>query len=148
MNHPSNCPCADHAPTNPSVTQTLEEMDFERSLHASALSGNLVKLTKQLQTCTNVNAFDASGYTALHYAARNGRVSCVKALVEAGVDIDLQTKGLGTTAVMRAVLGGHAEVVQFLMERGADLGIRDAQGREVCGMVKAGDESMQRILHK
>ncbi|ORY51346.1 ankyrin [Rhizoclosmatium globosum] len=127
--HSRNCKCADHAPVNPSVTQTLAELDFERSLHNAALVGNLAKLNK-LATRENVNSYDQSGYTALHYAARNGHVECVKALIALGTDVDLRTVGLGTTALMRAVLGRSTGVVEVLLLAGADVGIKDGDRRD------------------
>lgn len=48
-----------------SVSQTLEELSFERGIWAAAVTGNAEKVKSHLQGGTDANARDASGYSAL-----------------------------------------------------------------------------------
>ncbi len=56
-------------------------------------------------------------------AARDGRASVVRFLVENGAALDCTAK-YGLSAVMLAVIGGHLDAVRLLAEAGANLAIR------------------------
>ncbi len=58
-------------------------------------------------------------------AAREGDLNRVKALLESGVDVNAQTRYQATPLYFAAGYG-HAELVDYLLEHGADPGIRDA----------------------
>jgi outer membrane protein assembly factor BamB len=60
----------------------------------------------------------------LHLAARSGDLAEVKRLVEAGADVD-GSDSWGTTALMLAVKLERADVVEYLLERGADPNSRE-----------------------
>ncbi|KAK5949035.1 E3 ubiquitin-protein ligase mib1 [Knufia fluminis] len=60
----------------------------------------------------------------LHAAAYQGRIECVRILVEeAGVDVNVVGE-FGGTPLMRACWGGHPEIVQYLLDAGADMTLR------------------------
>eukprot|EP00966_Prymnesium_polylepis_P222673 5151244-Prymnesium_polylepis.1 len=52
-------------------------------------------------------------------AAQNGHLACTQLLIEAKVDLDVQT-AWGMTAWMTACKNGHRQVAQALREAGAD----------------------------
>jgi cytochrome c len=60
------------------------------------------------------------GETALHVAARSGCLDCVKALVEAGADVNAETKR-GQTPIHLAKLKKQHEVADYLMSHGVVL---------------------------
>ena len=62
------------------------------------------------------------GMTALHFAAREGRVEAVRALLDGGADTDPQS-GDGTTPLVIALLNGHFDLSMELIERGADVNL-------------------------
>jgi ankyrin repeat protein len=66
-------------------------------------------------------------FTALMMAARQGAIDGVRALVEAGADLDLSDPD-GTTALVMAIVNSHNEVAALLLEKGADPNIADASG--------------------
>lgn len=75
-----------------------------------------------------VDIRDHAGYTALHYAARNGHYQiCVKLLLHKA-DINSRTNCGGTTALHRAAMMGHTDIVKLLLKFGADPNILDADG--------------------
>ena len=57
---------------------------------------------------------------ALHIAARSGCLDCVKALVEAGADVNAKTKD-GKTPIHVAKFKGQREVADYLMSHGVVL---------------------------
>jgi ankyrin repeat protein len=59
------------------------------------------------------------GLTALHHAAREGRVAAVRELLDAGADVD-QRSGDGSTALVLALLNGHFDLALELIDRGAN----------------------------
>jgi uncharacterized protein len=60
------------------------------------------------------------GLSALHFAARQGSAASVRALVEAGADVNLRSPGDRTTALLMASLNGHFDLARYLLEHGAD----------------------------
>jgi ankyrin repeat protein len=68
------------------------------------------------------------GLTPLLYAARAGCLGCVKAMAEAGVDLDRPNPD-GMTPMMMALDNGYPAVAQYLLERGANPHTWDWWGR-------------------
>lgn len=61
-------------------------------------------------------------------AAKNGDAAKVQELIAAGVDINAKDDD-GWTALMKASLNRHYDVVKVLIDNGADVNIRDNQNR-------------------
>jgi len=59
------------------------------------------------------------GWTALIWAARNGRSDLVSLLLDAGADVNAITKD-GFTALVHSIDNGHQETARLLLERGAN----------------------------
>lgn len=126
--------CAGSASTNASVMQTLSEMDWERGIWYAAFNGDLNKVQSLIDQARQakevVTAPDNSGYTALHYAARNGYVDICKLLLQHGADIDAQTKS-AATPLHKAAASGKISTVNFLLRNGARLDAQDVDGETV-----------------
>lgn len=72
------------------------------------------------------------GKTALMYAAENGSLACVDALLRLPQGRRVEVNGKdeeGTTPIMYAIRGGNAQVIRLLLGRGADPTIQDLYGR-------------------
>jgi len=67
------------------------------------------------------------GLTALMLAARQGAANGVRALAEAGADLDAVDPD-GTTALNIAIINAHYDVAALLVEKRASLDIGDAAG--------------------
>jgi uncharacterized protein len=68
------------------------------------------------------------GLTALLYAAREGCLGCVRALVEGGANVDLQDPE-GVTPLIMAVTNMHFDTAAYLIKAGADVDKWDWWGR-------------------
>ena len=85
------------------------------------------------------------GWTALMFAAREGSIDAARALAESGADlnatalpqtdvplkpeeIEAAAKGVGTTALVYAIINSHFDLAAMLVEKGADPNVADMAG--------------------
>ena len=68
------------------------------------------------------------GMTSLLYAARDGRVSAARRLVDAGADLELADAN-GIRPLLMSLLNGKLEVASFLLSKGANVNADDFWGR-------------------
>ena len=106
-------------------------MEFARSACSAATSGDITKLRRCIERKESAIYHDGAegrtGYTPLHYAARNGHVECVSFLLGEGAPVLARTAG-GATPLMRAAFGGHAAVCGLLLRAGSEADAADADG--------------------
>ncbi|KAL0849199.1 hypothetical protein ABMA28_013537 [Loxostege sticticalis] len=126
----TNCTAAN---SNQSVCQTLSEMDWERGLWYAAFNGDKERVNTLIAKAKNitetVNAPDNSGYTALHYAARNGHIDICAILLKNGACINAQTRTGNATPLHKAAAAGKAIAVKFLIDSGATVDMQDVDGK-------------------
>ena len=60
------------------------------------------------------------GMSALLFAARQGQTDSVRALLEAGADIDRVAEGSETSPLLIATMNGHFDLAKLLVDEGAD----------------------------
>jgi ankyrin repeat protein len=75
----------------------------------------------------DVNAAGADGSTAIMYAAANGDLELVRALIKAGANVKVKNQ-LGTSALTEAAIIGSAPIVAALLKAGADPNFRTPDG--------------------
>ncbi len=88
---------------------------------------SILELDPKLRSSTQLDP--ESALDDLMFAAAHGRVNIVKALLEAGADVNARSDVHDSTAVMLAAGNGHVDVVKVLLEAGADIEERDRAGR-------------------
>jgi ankyrin repeat protein len=117
MHNPQdNCQCS----IKPSsVAQTLDEMDFDRSIHNAANNGDFGRVKHLLLVAKQPVDAIIDGYTALSYACRKGNAEIVQLLLSNGANPNHLT-GLKRSCLFRAALGDYIEVGRMLLEAGAD----------------------------
>lgn len=76
---------------------------------------------------TNVNAAGPDGATAIMYAAANGDVELVRALIKVGADVKRKNQ-FGTSALTEASIIGNAPIVEALLKAGADPNFKNLDG--------------------
>ena len=72
--------------------------------------------------------FPVGGMTALLFAARQNDMKSAAILLAAGADVK-ETAQDGTSPILVAILNGHYELANFLLEKGADPNAVDGKGR-------------------
>ncbi|HEY7337367.1 MAG TPA: ankyrin repeat domain-containing protein [Bryobacteraceae bacterium] len=75
----------------------------------------------------NVNATGADGATAVMYAAANGDLDLVQALIKAGANVKLANQ-LGSSAITEASIIGNAPIIAALLKAGADPNFKTPNG--------------------
>jgi ankyrin repeat protein len=68
------------------------------------------------------------GMTALLFAARDGHLDAVRALVESGALVDQVAGGDGSSPLVIAIANGHYSVGKYLLDAGADPNIANIDG--------------------
>lgn len=98
------------------------------TLDAAVASGDY-KLLEAILCSGSVrpNALNASGGTAMHEAAFQGKLRCLRVFLKFGVDINIRDKE-GWTPLHAAVCGGDVECVTFLLRHGARTDIETDEG--------------------
>ena len=86
----------------------------------------------------------ARGDTALHHATRNGDLEIAEQLVGAGADVNRTTDN-GHFPLYCAAGHGHVETTRYLVENGADLQARLADGKTVTEWLKQYADNDRRL---
>ena len=90
-------------------------------LHEAATVGNAAMLEALLDAGGDANAAFGEGETVLMTAARAGDVASVKTLLAHGGKPDATENWHGQTALMWAAIENHADIVQLLIDAGAEI---------------------------
>src|SRR3954451_11573475 len=68
------------------------------------------------------------GLAPMHLAARQGEADAVKALIEAGADVNQRGAGDPVTPMLIATMNGHFDVAKYLLDHGADPNLAQGNG--------------------
>ena len=101
--------------TAPTLLDAAESGDHSTAMRLVAAKG------------ANVNATRADDSTAIMYAAANGDLELVRALIKAGANVKLKNQ-LGTSAITEAAIIGSAPIIDALLKAGADPNFRNPDG--------------------
>jgi ankyrin repeat protein len=97
----------------------------------AAWSGNTTIVDVLLQNDGYVDAVDAIGFTAFSHASREGNLSVMQRLLDAGADVDHVGAdiGMGLTPLMLAAGAGEVETTLQLVSIGANLAALNTSGQ-------------------
>jgi ankyrin repeat protein len=68
------------------------------------------------------------GFTALHYAARDGYGDAATLLLDSGLDVNLPSEGDRSTPIVVAIINGQYDIALRFLERGADPNLANDDG--------------------
>ena len=85
----------------------------------AVMRGDAEALAALLERGADVNARQADGATALHWAAHRDDADAVRRLLAAGADVTAANRA-GMTPLLPASVAGNAEMIRMLLEAGAD----------------------------
>src|SRR5581483_8881631 len=111
--------------------------EHEKELITKIGENNVVEVKLLLgESDVRVNCCDENGMTLLQHAAYKGNYEICKLLLERGADVNSNTHVHGYSALMFAALGGqtHLNVVNLLLEAGADVSAVNSVGRNASQM--------------
>ena len=105
---------------NKAAVDAANDFGITALLQASRV-GDSAMVDLLLRSGANPNKAHPEGETPLLAASRSGSVPSVRLLLTRGVDVNAAEKFQNTTAVMWAAAEGHVDVVDVLIEAGADI---------------------------
>jgi ankyrin repeat protein len=126
----------------------VQDKKLDSPLLLAGAEGTLAILQLILQAKPDFSLYNRFGGTPLIPACERGHVEVVKALLNTKVDID-HVNHLGWTALLEAIIlsdGGprHQEIVQLLVDAGADVQIGDTNG--VTPLLHARQKGFRKIV--
>lgn len=116
------------------------------ALHCHVAGSGDVKELRQLVELVPVSEVpgDYDGRVALHLAAANGHVDCIRLLLGAGANANAVDR-FGRTPLMEAVLNNQKEVIKLLREHDAELRLDNrAAAQYLCDAASASDITLIR----
>jgi len=116
----------------------LSNKSGETPLMMAAIDGNL-PLVKTL-VIGHKAQLDHIGWTPLHYACAKGHLEVAEFLITNGAIVDSMSLG-NTTPLMMAVQSGNEQLVKLLLDKGADLQLRNSQGLTAIDIADIYDKS-------
>ena len=111
--------------SNKNIDVDLSNKSGETPLMMASIDGNL-PLVKTL-VLGHKAQLDHIGWTPLHYACAKGHLEVAQFLVANGAIVDSLSVG-NTTPLMMAVQSGNEQLVKFLLDKGADLQLKNNNG--------------------
>jgi ankyrin repeat protein len=107
-----------------------EEFGQQRARAQNAGSGerppDIAGVTRQYRYNELVGT--SGGFSALHFAARQGHADVVKTLVEAGADVNQIDPGDQSTPLVVATINGHFDIGTYLLDKGANPNLASDNG--------------------
>lgn len=107
----------------------LQDQKKRTPLIFAATNGHTSVVKFLIESGADVNAKDSGGQTALLYACKRSFNEIAAFLLENGAEVNVQSKKKGITALMLAAVWDNVELVQLLLEHGADPQLTDTFGR-------------------
>lgn len=95
---------------------------------------------------SNPNTHDNNYVYPLHKAAATGEMDIVKALVEAGADVNVRTRDTEDTPLHMAITNGRRAVAEYLVHKGARIDIAGKDGKTATQLAKDAGPRMMHIV--
>jgi len=97
-----------------------ENWNGQTALMWAAADGDSAMVTALLELGADIHAKSHAGTTPFLFAVRKGDLRSVQAMLAAGADVNEKRSGDLATPLLTAIINGHADLVDLLLEKGAD----------------------------
>lgn len=103
--------------------------DLSKALHVAAIKGldECARILLEANALPNIH--DASGFTPIVLASRNGHADVVKTLIKGKCNVNKATFRIRATAAHWAASHGHSDCLTLLLKAGANPEARTIHGR-------------------
>lgn len=119
---------------------------LQKALNMAASNGNVARVGKlvngRAKSYIDVNLPDEEGTVPLIYASCFGHEGVVKALLDAGANVDKQDRNQWS-ALMWAMTNRHKAIAKMLLDHGANPDIRSSSGGTAYDFVQPGSDLSQ-----
>jgi ankyrin repeat protein len=114
-------------------------------IHSLAMSGSLNDVKEVVEKGADINLKDSLGFTALHYACRDGKTEIVSYLLEQKADPNVRSYSVEISPLYFAIREGdqYPEIVSLLLKHGADVNIRSRDGNTPLHLAAYSDEMIE-----
>ena len=117
----------------PGINVDARSRNGDTALMVAAFLSDAVAVQALLERGAEVNR---PGWTPLHYAASSGGVLVIRLLLDHDAYIDAESPNK-TTPLMMAARAGRREAVQYLLDEGADLSLKNDAGLNASDFARA-----------
>jgi len=97
-----------------------ENWSGQTALMWAAAEGDSAMVTELLKLGADLHAKSHGGTTPFLFAVRKGDLRSVQAMLAAGADVNEKRSGDFATPLLIAIINGHADLVDLLLDEGAD----------------------------
>ena len=103
---------------------------FEKErLHRAAAAGDVKEIGTLVATGFSLDLFDELSYTPLHYAISDEQYEAAQLLIKLGANVNAhEDDRIGETPLSVASTGNYPEIVELLLQNGADPDINGWMG--------------------
>lgn len=121
-------------------------------LHRAAAEGDIAEMERLVAVGYDVNVFDDLSFTPLHYAVDAEKYKAAAWLLKCGAKVNAHEEDrIGETALCIGVRGNYPEIVELLLQHGADPDIngwmgltatirahdrKDEEGTKICELIE------------
>ena len=106
------------------------------TFHSAAAKGNVNAIERLSVSGDDVNEMDDVGITPLIYAVKGNQKEALLALIKSGANINIGDLEFGNTPLSHAILQGNTKLIRILVDKGADVDIRNKDGLSAVDLVK------------
>ncbi len=117
----------------PGIDVDARSRNGDTALMVAAFLPDAVAVQALLERGAEVNR---PGWTPLHYAASSGSILVIRVLLDHHAYIDAESPNK-TTPLMMAARAGRREAVQYLLDEGADLSLKNEAGLNAADFARA-----------
>lgn len=110
---------------NKAIDVNLNNKSGENPLMIASIEGQLSLV--EAMVLKNKAQVNKTGWTPLHYASSTGKLSVAEFLIANGAQVNALSPS-DTTPLMMAVSSGNDLLIKFLLDKGADLALRNHEG--------------------